>query len=123
MLAEPALAERSTRVSRRSRADAVYVGGRKMWAGERGERVVSKVRWSKRRDAVAFAVRGRVGGDQLVVVLVGGEVEGHTMRWAVPDPSRKRGPRRPTVTWMGKARVAYGADEVRPTVVASWTVR
>jgi len=107
----------------------VSLDGRRLWTGERGERVVSAVRSSERGDAVAFVVRRASGTDHLVVVLVGGDADKHVMRWPIPSSAggefaRVRGrENRPTVTWMGRQRVAYGPTELRPTVVASWTVR
>jgi hypothetical protein len=104
-------------------ADAVHVGKRRVWVGASGERVISRASWNQRRDAVAFAIRADTGTTSLVVVLVGGDADRHTMRWAVPAPARPVRRASPTITWMGRRRVAYGPSELRPTVVASWQVR
>lgn len=109
---------------RGDRSDAVYIGDARVWSGDRGERVISTIKLSKRRDAVAFAARTRTGAVSLVVVLVGGDANGHTMRFPVPGKARR--PHHngsPTVTWMGKHRVAYGPGELVPTMVASWKLR
>jgi hypothetical protein len=108
-------------------ADAVYLGRRVgsrrlVWRSpSRHERIITRVRWSKRRDALAFATANRKGWVKLVVVLVGGDLDGHTMTWPVPRRAHKAS--HPTVTWLGRRRVAFGRTEVRPDVVASWSVR
>jgi hypothetical protein len=107
--------------------DAVYLGKRVgarrlVWrAPSRHERIITDLSWSKRRDALAFATSNRTGWIKLVVVLVGGDLDGHTMTW--PLPRRTSRPARPTVTWLGQRRVAFGRSELRPEVVASWSVR
>lgn len=102
--------------------DAVHDGRRRVWQGAERERVISPVAWSKRRDAVAFVTRSRSGTVALVVVLVGGAADGHTMRWPIPSTAQ-RDLSRPRATWLSATRVAFAPDAVRPTVVASWTVR
>ncbi len=101
--------------------DAVFGAGKRLWRGEPGERVISAAVWSKTRDAVAFATRARNGAVTLVVVLVGGDSHGHTMRWPIPPRAESRGSA--SVTWLGRRRVAFGRSTLRPTVVASWRVR
>jgi len=107
--------------------DAVYLGRRSgmrrlIWrAPSRHERVITEVTWSKHHDGLAFATKNRRGAINLVVVLIGGDLDGHTMSWPIPRRSIER--TRPTVTWLGTQRVAFGHSEVRPDVVASWSVR
>ena len=102
--------------------DAVYVSRRLLWRGDsKREQVVSDIRWSRSRDAVAFATTDRLGVLKLVVVLVGGNTDGHVMSWPIPVASTPSAT--PTVTWLGRRRVAFGRSEVRPDVVASWRVR
>jgi hypothetical protein len=122
MLAGPAGAE-PARATRGKQIDAVHVGQRRVWSGQGGERVISAVATSRKGDAVAFATRGAEGAVALVVVLVGGDVDGHTMRFPVPSGARPTRRGKPTVTWMGKTRVAYGPAELAPTVIASWRLR
>lgn len=118
-------ADEATRVHHDARADGVYAGDRRLWVGRRGERVVSDVRWSRQRDAVAFVTWGSVGGAQLVVVVVRGPGRGQALRWWIPVRGSwsRRPARRATVTWLGRSRVAYAPGGLRPTLVASWTVR
>ncbi len=110
-----------------SGTDAVYLGERVgkrrlVWrAPSRHVRIITEVAWSKRRDALAFAITNRLGAIRLVVVLIGGDLDGHVMSW--PIPSRDRARAHPTVTWLGSRRVAFGRSELRPEVVASWSVR
>jgi hypothetical protein len=102
--------------------DAVYAGRRLLWRGHsKREQVVSKIRWSRTRDALAFATTDRLGVLKLVVVLVGGDTDGHVMTWPIPVSSAPSAT--PTVTWLGQRRVAFGRSQVRPDVVASWRVR
>jgi len=84
-------------------------------------KIITEISWSKRRDALAFATTNRSGAIKLVVVLIGGELDGHVMTWPIPPRDRARA--RPTVTWLGRRRVAFGRSELRPEVVASWSVR
>ena len=103
--------------------NAVYVGRRAIWRGRSTrQRVISNVRWSRSRDAVAFAARGRFGAATLVVVLVGGGVDGHVMRFPVPARARPRAGRT-SVMWLGRRRVGLGRSPVQPDMVASWRVR
>ncbi len=122
LFAGNAVADRA-KSKRGKRNDAVYVDDHRVWSGDRGERVISDIELSKRRDAVAFAARTRTGIVTLVVVLVGGDTDGHTMRFPVPGRARRARRGSPTVTWIGKRRVGYGPSELVPTMVASWKLR
>lgn len=104
------------------RGDAsVEVGGRVLWRSPRaGTRVVSDLVWSRARDAVAFATRDRAGSTRLVVVMVGGDVHGQAVSWAVPARALRAS--RPVIVWLDARRVVLGASELQPAVVASWTM-
>ncbi len=94
-----------------------------LWRSSEHEHIVTDLRWSRRRDALAFATRDGRGAMTLVVVLVGGAPDGHVMKWPIPTPTRaSSGPSTPTVTWLGRDRVGFGRSRVRPDVVASWRV-
>ncbi len=103
------------------RGDAsVRVGERVLWrAPTPGMRVVSDVVWSRAGDAVAFATRDRAGRTGLVVVMVGGDVHGQAVTWAVPP--RAITVRRPAVIWLDARRVVLGASALQPALIASWT--
>ena len=94
-----------------------------LWRSSEHEHIVTDLRWSRRRDALAFATRDHRGAMTLVVVLVGGTPDGHVMKWPIPAVRRASSvPSTPTVTWLGRDRVGFGRTELRPDVVASWRV-
>jgi hypothetical protein len=101
---------------------AIYIGRRLVWrASNRHVRVVSRVRWSRSRHALAFVTRNRRGAVTLEVVLMRGHTRGHNMSWPIPARlSRFR--RAPSVTWLNERRVAFGRSAIRPDLVASWRV-
>jgi hypothetical protein len=103
------------------RGDAsVWIGERVLWRDPYpGTRVVSDLVWSRAGDAVAFATRDRAGRTRLVVVMVGGDVHGQAVTWAVPP--RAMNVRRPSVIWLGARRVVLGASQLQPALIASWT--
>jgi hypothetical protein len=120
-LARPAATGGAPRATARPR------GGRRarqlLWRSSDDERIVTEVRWSRQRDALAFATRDRRGAMTLVVVLVG-VPGGHVMTWPIPSPLHPTSiAEAPSVTWLGRERVAFGRSEARPDVVASWRVR
>jgi hypothetical protein len=120
----PAAAGAETEIGRPCRAGLarVTVEDRVIWCAEsRAVQVIAEPVVARRRDAVAFAVSGERGARELVVVLLGGEVDGHTMTWAVPQAAGRR-QSEPTVMWLGRRRVGFGESPVRPAVVASWTL-
>ena len=104
------------------RGDAsVRIGEQVLWrASNPGTRVVSDVVWSRAGDAVAFATRDRAGHLRLVVVMVGGDVHGQAVTWAVPP--RAITVRRPAVIWLDARRVVLGASELKPALIASWNI-
>ena len=104
-------------VQMRDLGPRVYIGERPVYRGVRTEEIISPLAWSRSQDAIAFATRRR-GFVQLIVVVVTGEARGHVMRWPVPAP--RAGSERATVTWLGPRRVAFGPDQLRPALVASW---
>lgn len=99
---------------------SVYVGRKAVWrAKSRHTKIITAVRWSRSRDAVAFATRTRRGAVTVKVVLLRGHARGHALSWPVPHRLgnvRKRA----SVTWIGKRKVAFGRSAVRPDLVASW---
>src|SRR5688572_12912805 len=99
--------------------DTVYLDGRRLWRAGSGERVVAAPLRSSADDAIAFATRDRLGRLELVVVLIGGELHGHTMRWRLPAAAVAPG-RPPALTWLGPQRIAVGPSLLQPALVASW---
>ena len=138
-LESAARADRETRVAEAEAhpagGDAVYLArasrrrsgtARRMlvWRSSEHERIVTDLRWSRQRDALAFATRNRRGAMTLVVVLIDGFPGGHVMTWPIPEPRHPTSlPVEPTVSWLGRGRVGFGRSEVSPDVVASWQVR
>ena len=108
-------------VSTGPRGDAsVRVGTRVVWrAASPRTRVASDVVWSRARDAVAFATRDAGGRMELLVVMVGGDLHGQVVSFAIPPRADAR---RPVVTWLDGQRVLVGASELEPALVASWKV-
>ena len=109
-------------VSAGPRGDAsVRLNGRVLWrASSPRTKVASDVVWSRARDAVAFATRDAAGHMKLLVVMVGGDLHGQVVSFAVP--ARADSLRRPVVTWLDGQRVLVGASELEPSLVASWKV-
>jgi hypothetical protein len=111
--------ERAVEVRRHARGgDALWVDGRLRWpaAGETPAKITTRPVWSRRGDAIAFVVREPRGMTRLVVVYVEGELAPHTLSWPIPPsalPAR-------SVTWLGPTRVAVGAVELEPKVIATW---
>jgi hypothetical protein len=104
-----------------SGAASVRLGARVVWrASSPRTRVASDVVWSRAGDAVAFATRDAAGHMKLLVVMVGGDLHGQVVSFAIP--SRAGTPRRPVVTWLDSQRVLVGESELEPALVASWKV-
>jgi hypothetical protein len=98
----------------------IRIHGRVAWcASSPREKIISDVVASERAGAIAFATRTRGLAMQLVVVLLGGENDLLTMTWDLPPAADER---TPTVTWLGRRRVAFGYS-LAPELIASWTVR
>ena len=100
---------------------SIRLGARVLWrASSRRTQVASDVVWSRAGDAVAFATRDGAGRMRLVVVMVGGDLHGQVVSFAIP--ARPDAARRPHVIWLADQRVLVGASELEPTLVASWKV-
>ena len=97
--------------------DAIYVSGARVWPkdGARSVVVTAEPRWSRSSEAIALLVREKTT-TRLVVVLVRGDIAGRALEWDVPPnalPAK-------VVTWIDAHRVAVGAREMEPRMVATW---
>lgn len=102
-------------------AASVRLGARVLWRGSSPRtKVASDVVWSRAGDAVAFATRDAGGRMKLLVVMVGGDLHGQVVSFAIP--AHADAARRPVVTWLDGQRVLVGASELEPALVASWKV-
>ncbi len=84
----------------------------------RGRAVTSGLAWSVRHDAVAFAARDAGGRARLIVLIVDDDLEPASFSWPVPAaalPAR-------AVTWLGEGRVGAGPSELRPKMVAEYSL-
>ena len=98
----------------------MWIGRKRVWrAKRRGDRVVTPVKWSKSRSAIAFAHRDGKGLLRLTVVFVGGTAKGQKLSWNLPLIRLPR----PNIHWISKNKVGLGKDPLRPQIVASWRVR
>jgi len=101
------------------RGDAAVASGRVLWCGYGSQHLATRMVWSQRKHAVAFATRGPRGQLTLRVAMVSGPFEGTLLSWPVTMPRS----RSLEVMWLGSDRVGVGRNAVRPLLVASWRLR
>jgi len=101
------------------RGDSAIASGQVLWCGYGAQHMATKMVWSKRKHAVAFATRGARGQLTLRVAMVSGPFSGTLLSWPVTVPRA----RSLEVMWLGSDRVGVGRNAVRPLLVASWRLR